>query len=60
MLIERRFDLQKHNLSQIFNSIKDLSDIEMQKLTRSGKHSNHVSSFTENLASLVISVSPQM
>ena len=36
----------------IFNTIKYLSDLELQKLTWSGKHPEFVSSFTETLASL--------
>lgn len=36
----------------IFEAIKDLSDVDFQKETWSGKHPKLISSFTENLASL--------
>lgn len=36
----------------IFEAIKDLSDIELQKLTWAGKHPKFISSFTETLARL--------
>ncbi len=36
----------------ILNSIKDISDIELQKQTWSGTHTTNISSFTESLAIL--------
>ena len=36
----------------IFKSIKDFSDIELQTITWSGKNQNQISSFTETLATL--------
>lgn len=41
--------LWKKNL---YNALKDLSDIEVQKLTWLGKHPEYISSFTETLAAL--------
>jgi len=36
----------------IFNSIRDISDIEIQKLTWLGKHPTYVSSFSETINTL--------
>lgn len=36
----------------ICNAIKDLANIEVQKLTWSGKHPKYISSFTETLSAL--------
>jgi hypothetical protein len=38
--------------NNIFEAIKDLSDIELQKSTWSGKHPKFISSFSETLARL--------
>jgi hypothetical protein len=38
--------------NNIFNAVKDVSDIDLQKSTWLGKHPEYISSFTEVIASL--------